>query len=114
MNKPETEFEPHHDELEKSGLKRPDGEAKVSINERLARRGNFILGSMWTFYAFVTYGALGAILVAQQATLLDWSNWIQLWSMPLLMVGGLVIGKASEKRAQQTHENAFAVLNKVQ
>lgn len=87
---------------------------KGTINERLASRGTAIFGSMWTFYAFIIYGALGAIFVAHQATLLYWSNWIQLWSMPLLMVGGLVIGKASERRAQQTHEDASSILDRVQ
>ncbi len=66
---------------------------------------------MWTFYVFVIYGALGAIFVAQQVTFLYWSNWIQLWSLPLLMVGGIVLGKVSDRRAEQTYEDASAVLH---
>lgn len=81
-----------------------------SINEKLARRGTLIFGSMWAFYVFVVYGALGAIFVKQQATLLYWSNWVQLWSLPLLMVGGIVLGKAADKRAVQTYKDAEAIM----
>lgn len=94
---------------ERSELTKNDEPTKTNINERLARRGTKIFGSMWTFYAFVIYGVLGAIFVGQQARLLYWSNWIQLWSMPLLMVGGLVLERASEKRAQATYDLASEV-----
>lgn len=83
----------------------------VNLNERLAKRGTLLFGSMWAFYVFVVYGALGAVFTKQQSTLLYWSNWIQLWSLPLLMVGAVVLGKASDKRAQQTFADAEAVLH---
>lgn len=111
MNKFEKKLNPHLEKRGKSGPAKIDDLTKGTINERLARRGTVVFGSMWMFYAFVIYGALGAIFVAQQATLLYWSNWIQLWSLPLLMVGGLVLGKASDKRAQDTYEDASAVLH---
>jgi hypothetical protein len=111
MNKFEQKLNPHLVKREKSGPVKIDDITKGSINERLARRGTMAFGSMWTFYAFVIYGALGAIFVSQQVALLYWSNWIQLWSLPLLMVGGLVLGKASDKRAQATFEDASAVLH---
>ena len=114
MNKFEKEPNPHLEKREKSGPVKIDDFTMGKINERLARRGTMLFGSMWTFYAFVIYGALGAIFVAQQVTLLYWSNWIQLWSLPLLMVGGLVLGKASDKRAQATYDDASAVLHEAQ
>lgn len=114
MNKFEKKLNPHLEKREKSRPAKIDDLTKGTINERLARRGTVVFGSMWMFYAFVIYGALGAIFVAQQATLLYWSNWIQLWSLPLLMVGGLVLGKASDKRAQDTYEDASAVLHEAQ
>lgn len=114
MNKFERKTNPHIETREKSGPVKIDDLAKGTINERLARRGTMAFGSMWTFYAFVIYGALGAIFVSQQVTLLYWSNWIQLWSLPLLMVGGLVLGKASDKRAQATYEDASAVLHEAE
>ena len=114
MNKFEKKLNPHLAKREESGPTKIDDLTKGTLNEQLARRGTVIFGSMWTFYAFVVYGALGAIFVAQQATLLYWSNWIQLWSLPLLMVGGLVLGKATDKRAQETYEDASAVLHEAQ
>jgi hypothetical protein len=111
MNKFEKKYNPHLEKRKKSSPAKVDDLTKGTINERLARRGTVVFGSMWMFYAFVIYGALGAIFVAQQATLLYWSNWIQLWSLPLLMVGGLVLGKASDKRAQDTYDDASAVLH---
>ena len=114
MNKFVKSLNPHLENREKSGPVKINDFAKGGLNERLALRGTMIFGSMWTFYAFVIYGALGAIFVAQQVTLLYWSNWIQLWSLPLLMVGGLVLGKASDKRAQATYEDASAVLHEAE
>lgn len=82
-----------------------------SFNGKLAAWGTRVFGSMPMFYAFVIYGALGAIWVSAQATLLYWSNWAQLWSLPLIMVGGVVLGKMAEKRAQQTFLDAEAILD---
>lgn len=84
-----------------------------NLNEKLARKGTLAFGSMWAFYAFVVYGALGAVFTKQQATLLYWSNWIQLWSLPLLMVGAVVLGKASDRRAAQTFKDAEAMLQEI-
>jgi hypothetical protein len=84
---------------------------KQSFNMRLAARGTRLFGSMPAFYLFVIYGALGAILVKYQATLLYWSNWIQLWSLPLLMVGGIVLGIAHDKMAQQQFDDTEAMLH---
>jgi hypothetical protein len=82
-----------------------------SLNERLARRGTLAFGTMWAFYLFVVYGALGAIFVSEQAALLYWSNWIQLWSLPLLMVGAVVLGQAADKRAQQTFDDVSMLMH---
>lgn len=69
MDKFERKTNPHIETREKSGPVKIDDLAKGTINERLARRGTMAFGSMWTFYAFVIYGALGAIFVSQQVTL---------------------------------------------
>lgn len=80
------------------------------FNETIARHGTLIFGTMWAFYAFMVYGALGAVFPKYQVGLLYWSNWIQLWSLPLLMVGAVVLGKAADVRAQQTYDDAAAIL----
>lgn len=84
---------------------------KASLNMRVAAWGTRKFGSMPAFYLFVIYGALGAIFVKYQATLLYWSNWIQLWSLPLLMVGGIVLGMAHDKMAQQQFDDTEALLH---
>jgi len=78
---------------------------------RLAAWGTRKFGSMPAFYLFVVYGALGAVFVKYQATLLYWSNWIQLWSLPLLMVGGIVLGMAHDKMSQQQFDDTGALLH---
>jgi hypothetical protein len=65
-----------------------------SFNMRLAAWGTQKFGTMGAFYIFVIYGALGAVFTAYQVTLLYWSNWVQLWSLPLLAVGSAVLGIA--------------------
>lgn len=82
---------------------KPPG-AIARFNMSFARRATIIFGTMWAFYAFVIYGALGAIFPKYQAVLLYWSNWCQLWSLPLLMVGAYVLGQAAEKRDRETHD----------
>lgn len=81
------------------------------LNGKLAAWGTRLFGSMPTFYLFVIYGALGAVFVRYQSTLLYWSNWVQLWSLPLIMVGGIVLGKMAEQRAQQTFLDTEAILD---
>ena len=64
--------------------------ARISqINESLALYLTKAFGTMWICYAFMVYGALPAFAIFQphQASFLYWSNWVQLWSLPLIMVG---------------------------
>lgn len=84
---------------------------RLTLNDRIAARCTVIFGTMGMTYAFVVYGALGALFTAQQATLLYWSNWIQLWSLPLLMVGSLVLGRAADRRNQQAFNDTEALLH---
>ncbi|WP_370063624.1 hypothetical protein [Streptacidiphilus sp. MAP5-3] len=76
----------------------------TDFNERLGVRATRIFGSMWTTYGFFAYGFLPVIFPAWMATLLYWSNSVQLWSLPLLMVGQMVMGRAGERQARETHD----------
>ena len=61
---------------------------------------------MWVCYACMVYGLLPALSYfhpAQEA-FLYWSNWIQLWSLPLIMVGTNILGRAAEERAEADHQ----------
>lgn len=76
-----------------------------SFNMRLAAWGTQKFGSMGAFYLFAVYGALGAVFTAYQVTLLYWSNWVQLWSLPLLAVGSAVLGLAMNKMMKRQFDD---------
>lgn len=82
-----------------------------SFNMRLAAWGTQKFGSMPAFYLFVVYGALGAVFTAHQATLLYWSNWVQLWSLPLIAVGSGVIAIAANKMMKQQFDDVEVILH---
>lgn len=74
------------------------------VNEWVAVRMTKIFGTMYTAYLFFLYGFLPLIFKRATVTLLYWSNTVQLWALPLLMVGQMVLGRADERRAQQMFE----------
>jgi hypothetical protein len=76
------------------------------LNDFLAEKATLIFGTMWMFYAFFIYGLLPLIpgLAPYQNQIFYWSGWVQLWALPLLMVGQNVMGRTAELRAQETHD----------
>lgn len=87
------------------------------VNKQLAKRATLIFGTMWMFYAFFIYGLLPLVpaLKPYEDQLMYWSTWVQLWALPLLMVGQVVTGEADEKRDQETHDmvmDEFAMIKK--
>ena len=76
------------------------------LNDILAKRATLIFGTMWTFYIFFLYGLLPLIpvLAPYESQIFYWSGWVQLWALPLLMVGQNVMGQAAEQRAIETHD----------
>lgn len=76
------------------------------VNEMLALGLTRAFGTMWICYAFMIYGLLPALTILHpyQAGFLYWSNWIQLWSLPLILVGTNILGRESERRARIDHE----------
>ena len=77
------------------------------INEAFAVRLTKAFGTMWMFYTFMVYGLLPAFALfhPHEASFLYWSNWIELWSLPLIMVGTNILGREAEKRSNLDHEN---------
>lgn len=75
-------------------------------NEWIARKSTLVFGTMWMFYAFYLYGLLPLIpsLSKYENAFFYWSGWVQLWALPLLMVGQVVLGRAAEERAESDHE----------
>lgn len=74
------------------------------FNEWIAVRATLLFGSMWTTYLFFCYGFIPLLVPAWMDKLLYWSNTVQLWSLPLLMVGQNILSRSAEQRAQQDHE----------
>ncbi len=76
------------------------------INEAIAVWLTKAFGTMWICYAFMVYGLLPAfaILHPYQEAFLYWSNWVQLWSLPLILVGTNILGREAESRSQLDHE----------
>ncbi|GAA2137713.1 hypothetical protein GCM10009760_18420 [Kitasatospora kazusensis] len=74
------------------------------LDDKVAARATKAFGSMPAFYLLTLYGLLPLALPSAQDTLLYWSNCVQLISLPLLMVGQNVLGRAAEQRAAETHD----------
>jgi hypothetical protein len=58
---------------------------------------------MGVTYAFFAYGFLPIIFPSAMTALLYWSNTIQLWSLPLILVGQNVAARSINKMIQETH-----------
>ena len=76
------------------------------INEQIAVRLTRAFGTMWICYAFMVYGLLPALALFHpfQDSFLYWSNWIELWSLPLILVGTNILGREAEARSKLDHE----------
>ena len=76
------------------------------INETLALYLTKAFGTVWICYAFMIYGMLPAFAIFHpyQESFLYWSNWVQLWSLPLILVGTNILGRNAERRSQLDHD----------
>jgi hypothetical protein len=85
----------------------------MKLNERIAMRGTLIFGTMWVTYLFFIYGFLPILFPDHMSNFLYWSNTVQLWSLPLLMVGTNLLGRTSEKRSKETHDAVMRELKEI-
>jgi len=76
------------------------------VNDWIAVNLTKAFGTMWICYAFMVYGLLPAFTLfhRNQEAFLYWSNWVQLWSLPLILVGTNILGKDAENRSKADHE----------
>lgn len=83
------------------------------LNDSVAEKSTLIFGTIWMFYAFFIYGMLPLFpaLKPYEGAFFYWSGWVQLWALPLLMVGQNVIGRTAERRAQETHDAVMEELS---
>lgn len=73
------------------------------INEKIAMNITLVFGTMWTTYLFFLYGLIPLFFPQYMDKLLYWSNTVQLWSLPLLMVGTNLLGSDSERRNKEMY-----------
>jgi len=83
------------------------------VNEWIAINMTKIFGTMWTTYLFFLYGFAPILFPQYMVQLLYWSNTVQLWSLPLLMVGTNLLGRTTEERAQKDHEMITAEFQRI-
>jgi hypothetical protein len=87
----------------------------VGLNGRIALALTNVVGTMWCAYAF----AILALTVLPQAinggllTLVQWlsQTFIQLVMLSVIMVGQNVLGRAADKRAAMTYQDADATFH---
>jgi hypothetical protein len=86
------------------------------FNNWLAINGTRVFGTMWLFYVFALYGFLAkwkwflTVTGITQDDLLYWSNWVQLWALPLLMVGTNLLSFITERLIKETHDTVMEEL----
>jgi hypothetical protein len=85
----------------------------IGLNGKIAVALTNGVGTMWCAYAFA---ALALIALPFVHTTLEWIQWIsqtfiQLVMLSVIMVGQGVQGSAADKRAEQTYNDAEAVLH---
>lgn len=85
---------------------------QVGFNGRFALLITTVVGTMWCAYAFAALAlvALPAALSSGPLAIVQWvsQTFIQLVLLSIIMVGQNIIGKASDKRAEMTYEDADA------
>jgi hypothetical protein len=69
------------------------------INEKVAIRLTLVFGTMGTTYIFMLYGFMPLMFPNYYDKIMYWSSTVQLWSLPLLMVGQNLLGRETERRA---------------
>jgi uncharacterized protein with beta-barrel porin domain len=91
------------------------GNAVARFNARLAVTVTKIVGSMWCAYAFAAFDciSLPAAIHAGTAAIVSWiaQTFLQLVLLSIIMVGQDVQAKAADARAEQTYQDAEAVLH---
>lgn len=104
-------------ERRKSGPPTVAGE-HVGLNGKIALALTAAVGTMWCAYAFATL----ALVVLPQAInggllpLVQWisQTFIQLVMLSVIMVGQNVLGRAADKRAVMTYDDADATLHEAE
>ena len=109
---------PHIEARKKSGPPKTTDE-HVGINGKVALTLTTVVGTMWCAYAFAVLALVALPSALQSGRMLDLIQWIsqtfiQLVMLSVIMVGQNILGKASDKRAEMTYNDADATFHEAE
>jgi hypothetical protein len=89
---------------------------RVGVNGKVALVITAVVGTMWCAYIFTIIALVSlpaAISSGQAIIIVAWiaQTFIQLVLLPIIIVGQNIQGKASDKRSEQTYNDAEAILS---
>ncbi len=91
----------------------------VGFNGRIALTLTTVVGTMWCAYVFalLAFVALpSALSSGEPVVIVQWvsQTFIQLVMLSVIMVGQNILGKASDKRAEMTYQDADATFHEAE
>jgi hypothetical protein len=94
----------------------PRGSMTARFNSRAGLLITVVVGTMWCGYLFAAIALVSlpsAIKSHNLTIIIAWvsSNFLQLFLLPIIIVGQNIQAQASDKRAEQTYKDAEAVLH---
>jgi hypothetical protein len=106
---------PHIAKRHESGPPKTTDE-HVGINGKVALTLTTVVGTMWCAYAFAVLALVALPSALSGGRLLDLIQWIsqtfiQLVMLSVIMVGQNILGRASDKRAEMTYNDADATFH---
>ena len=109
---------PHIAARRKSGPPKTTDE-HVGLNGKVALTLTTVVGTMWCAYAFAVLALVALPSALQSGRMLDLIQWIsqtfiQLVMLSVIMVGQNILGKASDKRAEMTYNDADATFHEAE
>jgi hypothetical protein len=109
---------PHIAARKKSGPPKTTDE-HVGINGKVALTLTTVVGTMWCAYAFALLALVALPSALQGGSLLNLIQWIsqtfiQLVMLSVIMVGQNILGRASDKRAEMTYDDADATFHEAE
>jgi hypothetical protein len=109
---------PHVAARRKSGPPRT-ADQHVGLNGRVALILTTVVGTMWCAYAFAGLALVALPSALSGGSLLNLIQWIsqtfiQLVMLSVIMVGQNILGRASDKRAEMTYNDADATFHEAE
>ena len=89
---------------------------RVGFNGRLGLFLTTIVGTMWAAYLFTILALVSfpsAMRTGNSIIMVAWiaQTFLQLVLLPIIIVGQNILGKAADKRAEQTYKDGEAILH---